>query len=99
MFSLSPNQIAIDSIGRIVISGNFRTLLARQYDLQGPMVARLDSNGIPDNTFGQYYGAYGFEVVSSPQDAVRHATSLVLKSDNKILLGGYLPIEPTIILV
>ena len=86
---LSPNQITIDSNGRIIISGDFRSLLQRTDDAQGLMVVRLDSNGIPDNTFGQYYGVYGFELVSSPQDEVSHATSLVLKSDNKILLGGY----------
>ena len=86
---LSPNQIAIDSLGRILISGDFHALHQREDDLQGIMMAGLDSSGNLDNTFGNDPYNIGLVFLSSPLNEVSHATSLVLKSDNKILLGGY----------
>lgn len=73
----SANAIGLQSDGKIVIAGS--AVINRQPSM---IVARYNTDGTPDNTFGQS----GIAVI--PVGKRARANALVIQSDGKIIAGG-----------
>ncbi len=75
------NAVAIQTDGKIVVSGNLG--LSLHYTLSYFAVVRYNSNGSQDKNFGNN----GIEIDSMASSGV--AASLVLQADGKIVAAGY----------
>ena len=80
--TLHGNSLGFQSDGKIIIGGYLET---KQKDLTSSQfgVLRLNTDGSDDNNFFT-----GWPILSSVNNH-DYATSLIIQSDNKILLGGY----------
>jgi uncharacterized delta-60 repeat protein len=73
-FNLGPQDIAIQSDGKIVIGGNFATLNGATVNF----IARLNADGTPDTAFTTNTGTGASTIVEQVK----------IQSDGKIVLGG-----------
>ncbi len=77
--NFNTSTIKIQKDGKIVIAGNAESGANYYF-----AIARYDSTGNPDSTFGNY----GFQTTDF-NDSVAFGTSLNFQSDGKIIQGGY----------
>lgn len=74
--------VAIQSDGRIVVAGYSYTSKSYSYDF---IIARYNSNGSLDNTFGTG-GILTTAIIHNTND---YAESIAIQTDGKIIVGGY----------
>jgi uncharacterized delta-60 repeat protein len=80
-FSQIPNDVKIDSSGRIVIAGWVATTTSTFPDVA---IARLTPSGQPDGTFG----IGGMARLRSAEETQESGVSLGFQADGKIVVGG-----------
>jgi uncharacterized delta-60 repeat protein len=80
-FSQIPNDVKIDSSGRIVIAGWVATTTSTFPDVA---IARLTPSGQPDGTFG----VGGMARIRSAEETQEIGVSLGFQADGKIVVGG-----------
>jgi uncharacterized delta-60 repeat protein len=80
-FSQFPNDVKIDSAGRVVIAGWVATTTSTLPDVA---LARLTPSGQLDGTFG----TLGMARLRSPEETQEVGVSLGFQSDGKIVVGG-----------
>ena len=78
--SADPKKIMLQQDGKIVIAGDYTDI----YHFHKPSLARFNSNGIIDNTFGNN----GSIITTQFGDSVS-CRSAALQPDGKIIIGGY----------
>lgn len=78
--SADPKKIMIQQDGKIVVAGDYTDI----YHFHKPTLARFNSNGVIDNTFGNN----GTIITTQFGDSVT-CRSAALQPDGKIIIGGY----------
>lgn len=80
-----PEHLKVQADGRILIAGATEPGIGGAYDLHDLLVARLNSDGTPDTTFGNA----GARRVQSDAEQQSFFSSMAVTQDGNIFLGGY----------
>ena len=78
--SADPKKVLLQQDGKIIVAGDYTDV----YHFHKPTLARFNSNGIIDNTFGNN----GSIITTQFGDSVS-CRSAALQPDGKIIIGGY----------
>lgn len=78
--SADPKKVMLQPDGKIMVAGDYTDI----YHFHKPMLAKFNSNGVLDNTFGNN----GAVITTQFGDSVSCRTA-ALQPDGKIILGGY----------
>lgn len=82
------NALLLQPDGKILLAGTGLAISANAYDF---CIARYNSNGTLDTSFGNN-GKANFEITNYNNSYKRdYATGIALQTDGKIIMGGYCP--------
>jgi hypothetical protein len=82
-FSSGANALALQTDNKIVITGGFTNTIT---SAEGFSLARFDTNGTLDLTFGVAGLGYIFSALVSPNTEIGY--SVAIQTDGKVLIGG-----------